>query len=149
MPRGKGGPREGTPGQAYPNRTDLNAPPQMAANAPSAPVAPTQLPRTPTGQPYGVAKAQADAQHALPLPNASAGPVALPSAAAVPTPAPTGAPTGGLPPPPSPGALTMLPGQLGDFGGATQRPDESVHAGSPLGPGAGPDALNPGLGFSP
>lgn len=42
----------GTPGQSYPNRTDLNAQPV----------------RTATGQPYGAAGAQAASQRAVPLP---------------------------------------------------------------------------------
>jgi hypothetical protein len=53
MPRG--GRREGTPGKAYSNRSDLNAG--------SKPMAPTAVP----GQPYGAAGAQLAAQQALPM----------------------------------------------------------------------------------
>lgn len=50
MPRG--GRRRGAPGTAYGNRTDMNKPvPVQAA----------------TGQPYGAAKAQLDAQRAVPV----------------------------------------------------------------------------------
>lgn len=67
MPRGKsnrGGVRQGAPGQAYGNRTDLNQnrqPVQAAA-----------------GQPYGVRAAQEAAQRAVPLPAAPPVPVSPP-----------------------------------------------------------------------
>lgn len=51
MPRGRGGPRTGTPGKAYPQRTDLQQPV-----------------RTAPSQTYGDAAAQAQAQRAVPLP---------------------------------------------------------------------------------
>lgn len=63
MPRGKrGGARQGEPGKAYPNRTDLNQnrQPVMAAS----------------GQPYGARQAQEAAQEAIPLP--AAPPVSAP-----------------------------------------------------------------------
>lgn len=60
----RGGPRQGQPGAAYQNRTDLNA-------APAQPV------RVATGQAYGVAGAQAASQQAVPLP-AQAVPAAAP-----------------------------------------------------------------------
>ncbi len=50
MPRG--GSRQGKPGAAYSNRTDLNAGPRIAA---------------PTNQPYGTAGAQIAAQQAVPM----------------------------------------------------------------------------------
>lgn len=49
-----GGPRAGTPGQTYANRSDLNTQPIRAAS----------------GQPYGQRKAQEDSQRAVPLPAA-------------------------------------------------------------------------------
>lgn len=52
MPRG--GPRSGRPGQAYSNRTDLNAAPRLA-------------PAANVGQPYGTAKAQLDSQSTIPM----------------------------------------------------------------------------------
>lgn len=52
MPRG--GSRSGRPGEAYSNRTDLNASPRLA-------------PKANVGQPYGTAKAQEDAQTTLPM----------------------------------------------------------------------------------
>lgn len=59
MPRkGRGGSRQGTPGTAYTNRTDL------AENR--------QPVRVPTGQPYGEAGRQEQAQQAMPLPDLSA-----------------------------------------------------------------------------
>ncbi len=62
MPRG--GSRQGKPGVAYNNRTDLNAGPRIAA---------------PTGQAYGEAGAQIAAQQAVPMapPPPSAPPVPL------------------------------------------------------------------------
>jgi hypothetical protein len=52
MPRG--GPRSGRPGAQYSNRSDLQAAPRLA-------------PQANTGQPYGTAKAQEDAQTTLPM----------------------------------------------------------------------------------
>jgi hypothetical protein len=52
-PGNSGGPRAGTPGRAYPNRTDMNA---------------NRLPITTFhGQPYGVAQAQEQAQRVVPM----------------------------------------------------------------------------------
>lgn len=102
MPRG--GRRTGSAGKTYSNRTDLNSNrsnvvPMMAAK----------------GQPYGAAKAQMDAQRALPVaapaPPSTAGPVA---------PSPATGPAG----PP------VVP--LTD---PTARPGEPVTAGVPVGPG--------------
>lgn len=50
---GSGGTRTGTPGTAYTNRSDLNKPS-------------TSIPQTTTGQTYGTAKSQTDAQRAVP-----------------------------------------------------------------------------------
>jgi hypothetical protein len=103
MPRkGRGGARLGKPGVAYGNRTDLNAQPV----------------RTAPGQPYGAAKAQADAQRQMPLPQ-------LPPAAAAPAP--------GVP------SSTGAPELVGLYA-PTMRPDEPVQAGLPIGPGEGPIA---------
>lgn len=101
MPRkGHGGKREGAPGQAYSNRTDLNQdrqPVQVAA-----------------GQPYGARQEQVAAQKAVPLP--AAPPVQVP--------------------PPSP-----APGSFGPFTRPTERPDEPLTAGLPMGAGPGPEAV--------
>ncbi len=75
----RGGKRTGTPGTAYPNRTDLSKPvPVQAA----------------TGQPYGAAKSQTDSQKVVPVappaPPAGGGPPAQG------TPAPQGPPPGGV-----------------------------------------------------
>ena len=63
MPRGRGGARTGTPGKAYQNRTDLHG-----ANVVSAqPVQPgAKLPvATASGQPYGAATVQRNAQQTV------------------------------------------------------------------------------------
>lgn len=94
MPRG--GKRQGRQGKAYPNRTDLNA----------------QAVRTAPSQTYGDAKAQADAQRVVPLPQMreplSPGPVT-----ATPLNAPTARPTepltAGMPMGPGPGPGVMMP----------------------------------------
>lgn len=86
----RGGRRTGTPGTAYPNRSDLQgAQPVTAA----------------TGQAYGQAGAQRAAQQAIPLPG---------------------------------------PGELGPFDRPTERPQEPVTAGLPVGAGPGPEALDVG-----
>lgn len=89
--------------------------------------------------PYGVGEALADAQREMPVPN---GPGAAPSAPARPAGPPPAGPTGGggmadaiaaaaLMAPPAPGGLAA----------PTNRPDEPVTAGLPIGPGPGPGAL--------
>src|SRR5487761_2039121 len=86
------------------NRTDLNLPKTAAPK-----------------QPYGTAKAQMDAQSAIPM---GASPVlASPATAAAPAAAPQ----------PAPGTLPWLH--------PTNRPDEPVTHGLPFGPGDGPEAL--------
>ncbi len=55
---GSGGPRTGTPGSSYSNRTDL-------------PGKPTQPVTVASGQQYGSRQAQVDAQRAVPLPAAA------------------------------------------------------------------------------
>lgn len=81
-----------------------------------------QAPTAATGQPYGQAGQQIAAQRAVPLP--SAPPPPSPAAAA---------PAGGeaAPPPPPPP----------DPYRPTERPNEHVMTGLPVGPGAGPEAL--------
>lgn len=72
MPRGggRGGKRQGTPGTAYSNRSDL-----------------TQAPSAAPGQTYGVAAQQLRAQATAPLPKQGAPPAAGGSAPAGPSPA--------------------------------------------------------------
>jgi hypothetical protein len=100
MPRG--GRRNGKPGQAYSNRTDMN----------------TSKIAEYTGQQYGKATQQRDAQRAMPV-QAPPGPPApqTPQAAQAPGPA---------------------PGSLGELLGPTARPDEPLTHGAPFGPGPGP-----------
>jgi len=82
MPRkGRGGARQGTPGTAYGQRTDLNQPIS-----------------TVPGQEYGMAKQQADAQRAIPM---AASPVAA-------APAQPQQPQGQRAPLPQPGTMPHL-----------------------------------------
>jgi hypothetical protein len=126
MPRGRGGARSGTPGTAYGNRTDLNA---------KMPI------QTATNQAYGVASQQRAAQQAIPV---AAQPVqgAVPdkgpqvAAAAAPAPTPEQVPMFAQQSPMS----GIMPGDL-KFMDPTDYPDEPVTAGSPYGPGPGPEAL--------
>lgn len=111
----RGGARNGTPGKAYANRRDLS----------------THQPITvaPGGQ-YGSGVASEEAQKILPLPSVTA---------------PSAAPTPQLPPVAAGGSGGVVaPGDI-NFEGPTQRPDEPVTAGLPVGPGPGPEALNPPL----
>ena len=71
------------------------------------------------GQEYGARKAQEDAQRAMPM------------AAAPPPPTP-----GAAGPPPGP-----APGSFGPLTRPTERPNEPMTAGVPMGPGPGPEAL--------
>lgn len=92
MPRkqkrgGHGGARQGTPGTAYSNRSDL-----------------TQAPRAVSGQTYGVRSQQIASQRAVPLPQAPSPAVG----SAPPGPPPPG---GGAPLPPPINAPTQNPGQ--------------------------------------
>lgn len=119
MPRSRqGGPRAGTPGTAYPNRTDL-------AQNKTLPV------KAAPGQVYGQAAAQEQAQKAVPM-----GP---PGASSAPPGAPQGPPMAALQSSPIP------PGAFGDIHRPTERPLEPVTAGAALGPGPGPEALGPGV----
>lgn len=119
MPRtGRGGSRQGTPGQSYSNRTDLQA---------------NKLPVTVVpGQQYGQGVAQRDAQRVVPM-----GAPPSPGVASAPSPAlgTAGGPSG---PPQAPGPL---PGQVIPLDAPTQRPNEPITAGMPLGTGPGPEAL--------
>lgn len=114
MPRG--GRRTGAPGTAYSNRTDLN---------PAVPI------KAAPGQQYGAAKAQIEAQRAVPI--------ARPATDVV-TPMRTGGPEASSP---ASGPPVPLPGQLMPLDAPSQRPGEPVTAGLPVGPGAGPEALGP------
>lgn len=111
----RGGPRQGQPGKAYTNRSDLNT-------APSQPV------RVATGQAYGVAGAQAASQQAVPLPQ---------------TPPPAVAPQSAH----EAAAAFAMPA-FGAFDRPTERPDEPLTHGAPVGPGAGPEIM-PGMGGAP
>ena len=126
MPRkGRGGARQGTPGQAYGQRTDLNA---------SMPI------QTATGQGYGVAAEQRAAQRAIPV---AAQPVAGATANAPMAPAQAPAPAQATPttvssqlspqPQATPGSLLFLH--------PSDRPNEPVTAGVPFGDGPGPESL--------
>ena len=134
MPRarkpGSGGTRVGAPGQAYPNRTDLNAQKNLPA-------------RVATGQTYGQAQQQLQAQRTVPMapPPTPMPPPGPPNMGASPPPGPGGPPPPGQgqPPPPTP----VPPGSLGPLAGPTARPAEPVTTGLPIGPGAGPEAMPP------
>lgn len=112
MPRG--GRRTGTPGRSYAQRTDLQQAgkvvPLMAA----------------TGQQYGKATEQLEAQRALPVaappPPATAAPGAVPAASGTASPA--------IPP------VTVVP-----LDAPTTRLAEPVTAGVPVGPGPGAEVL--------
>lgn len=127
MPRTRqGGDRSGTPGQAYPNRTDIQQQPSLPARA--AP-----------GQTYGKATQQLNAQKIVPMAPPR---VVLPPPVAPPSGPPGAAPqlsAGAAPPSPGP-----APGQLGDLHRPTERPNEPVTAGAPVGAGPGPEAIPQG-----
>jgi len=116
MPRtGRGGAREGTPGTAYGNRTDLNAAmPVQAA----------------TGQGYGEAGAQQAAQRAIPVApqQVSVAPAQAPAQAA-PTTVSEQLPQ-----------LPAYPGEL-RFLHPTDYPNEPTTSGIDMGPGVGSEAL--------
>lgn len=95
-----GGRRQGAPGQAYGNRTDLNQNRQPVQVA--------------SGQPYGARQEQVAAQKAVPLPDAPPVPASPPAPA---------------------------PGSFGPFTRPTERPNEPLTAGLPIGPGPGPEAI--------
>lgn len=107
----RGGRRVGTPGTAYPNRTDLHQPVKAA----------------PGGE-YGSVTQLRNAQKVIPLPDANP---PMPPPAAAGTPAPPG------------GGGGVAPGDI-NFTAPTNRPNEPVTAGLPIGPGPGPEALGMG-----
>lgn len=126
MPRkskggGRGGARQGAPGVAYAQRSDLNAPK-------------TQPIRVAPAGTYGEATQQANAQRSLPLPGPGAG-----------IPAPAAGPGTGAPQAPQ----SPLPGQLGPLTAPTQNPTQPLTAGLPTGPGPGPEALQPAGTLTP
>ena len=116
MPRtGKGGKVDGAVGQAYSNRTDLNAATKTVPN-----------------QEYGKAAAQRMAMANLPMASAPTMPTMQ---------APQGAPAQRPPEYMAPaGPTTPGPGQL-PFLHPTNRPDEPLTAGLPTGAGPGPEAI--------
>ena len=83
----------------YSNRTDLQ---NVAA-------------KVATGQTYGVAKQQMDAQRAVPIGKSPADVAAI---------------------------QRPTPGSLGALTAPTQRPNEPITAGAPFGPGPGPEAMS-------
>jgi hypothetical protein len=108
----RGGRRNGTPGKAYGNRTDLNAAPKIPA-----------IPNTGPSAQYGETARLQEAQRAVPM---------------GPPPGPGGAPAGA----PAESPQLMQAGGLGDFARPSDRPDEPVTAGIASGPGAGPPPQN-------
>lgn len=123
-----GGTRVGAPGTAYPNRSDLNANKSLPA-------------RAATGQTYGKAGQQLQAQQTVPM---APQPVPLPPPGA-PGPALPSGPAPGPPPPGSP-PMTMAPpphppGGMGALNRPTELPAQPVTHGAPVGPGPGPEAL--------
>ena len=82
----------------------------------------------PTGLPYGDRAKLVAAQRQIPMG----------------TPAPPAAAPGATPPPQGP-----VPGSLPGLSAPTQRPDEPVTHGLPMGPGAGPEVLSPNLAPDP
>lgn len=115
----RGGARTGTPGKAYPERTDLNIVKPLPVTTGPSPV-------------YGDAANLARAQQAVPM--------APPPSAAVPTLAggggPSAAPAPAGPPP-------------ADLHAPTQRPNEPVTTGLPVGPGPGPEVLGSAMSPTP
>ena len=114
--------RSSSPGKLQPNRADLTKTPLPVEAAPN--------------QGYGVAAAQRAAQQAIPM--------GAPAA-----PGPGGgslAPAGAAPTPQAqPQAPLAVPGGNGALSRPTERPNEPVTHGLPMGPGGGPEALT-GIG---
>lgn len=119
MPRG--GRRNGIPGQAYGNRSDLNAG--------AKPIPMQAVP----GQQYGAVKQQIDAQRAVPM----QGTPMPPTSPQQPTPGQPGTPDPLL----AQASPVTYPGDHGDPTRPTQRPSEPVTAGLAVGPGPGPEML--------
>src|ERR1017187_9642011 len=97
-----------------PNRSDLTRPTAQAV----------------PGQGYGEAAQQRAAQQQIPM--------GLPSA---PGPSSPGAGPGGAPPTPPPGPPIPEPMSNGPLTRPTERPNEPVTHGLPMGPGGGPEVL--------
>jgi hypothetical protein len=110
MPRG--GRRQGTPGRSYAQRVDLQA---------GAAAVPIQVA---TGQQYGMATAQREAQRALPI-------------AAPPPPATAPPAAGGA----APAGRQVPPVQVIPLTDPSKRPGEPVTAGVSIGAGPGPEVL--------
>ncbi len=102
----RGGSRQGRKGVAYKQRTDLNT------------VKPLPVTTVPD-QPYGAAKAQADAQSVVPMQGGLPTPSVLNGQQSEPT--------------------GPMPGELPSLTAPSSRPDEPVTHGMPLGPGGGTD----------
>ena len=116
MPRtGKGGSRQGSVGEAYGNRTDLNG---------SMPVTVAK------NQEYGKATEQRAAQNAIPMGS-------TPTAPAAQAPSPARTLLGNMPSSQGP---VVAPGSS-PFLHPTSRPNEPIQAGIASGPGPGPEAL--------
>jgi hypothetical protein len=115
MPRG--GVRNGTPGTAYANRTDLQS------------VKPLPV-RTGPSAVYGDSANLARAQQAVPM-----------------APPPSGVPQSGGGGP-SGGSVPAGPPPV-DLHAPSDRPNEPVTAGLPVGPGPGPEALGPVMAPTP
>jgi hypothetical protein len=113
MPRG--GARQGTPGQAYGNRSDLNSP-----------KVPTIVPK---GAQYGQRQALETSQRVLP-----------PAAGSPGQPAPVGPSATPQGPPGAPQAMGG-PVNLPAFNRPSERPGEPTTHGLPIGPGGGPEVL--------
>jgi hypothetical protein len=116
MPRnGRGGARQGTPNKAYANRTDLNNPKPLPITAA-------------TGQQYGQATAQKNAQKIVPM---ASGNLGIGNQQGQP-------PQGSQGPPSYSGPQ---PGSMPDLFGPTQNPNEHFMTGVNAGPGQGSEAL--------
>jgi len=123
MPRAnKGGMRQGAVGQSYGNRSDLNS---------SMPV------ETATNQAYGAASEQRAAQQAIPV---AAQPIAGASSGPMPQSAGPTQPTAPMMADQMTSLPQVNPGFM-DLMAPTERPDEPVTHGAPLGPGGGPEVL--------
>ena len=117
----RGGSRNGTPGKAYANRTDMGGQNVVQAKPSNQPGAKLAV-QAATGQAYGAAGAQKAAQKVIPMASAP-----------------------GLPQPqnaPVPGMESQPSAPLTSLFAPTQNPSEPVTAGVANSPGVGPEALN-------
>jgi hypothetical protein len=113
----RGGRRSGSVGKKYSNRSDMND--GRVVLPPSAV----------TGQTYGAAKQQLDAQRQTPMASAPAPSAPAPSAGPVPGAAPM------------PGPPPVMPGEVTPINAPSLRPDEHPMTGASVGPGGGPEVL--------